>query len=116
MVTSYKNYVTFLIEDVTLIFYKHSTLYCNNVVTKNTNRMSVFVNPLKSTKAKLKEEKVLLIAIHKKVAIQLEAAANRHLEASKHNEDGDDELACLSSIAAIKLTELAIETQKKLIK
>lgn len=78
--------------------------------------MSVFVNPLKSNKAKLKEEKDILIATHKKIAIQLEAAANGHNEAAKKYEEGNNTLANIVSIAAINLTNLAFETQKKLIK
>ncbi|MBP8033732.1 MAG: hypothetical protein KAZ71_03985 [Bacteroidia bacterium] len=78
--------------------------------------MSVFVNPLKSNKTKLKEEKEILVATHKKVAVQLDVAANGHLKAAKNYEEGDTELANLNAMAAFRLTDLAIETQKKLIK
>ena len=62
--------------------------------------MSVFVNPLKSSKAKFKEEIELQIHNHKKVALYLEAAAQSHREAAKHYEDGNKDLALISSMKA----------------
>ena len=62
--------------------------------------MSVFVNPLKSNKAKFKEKIVLQIYHHKKAAEHLQAAAQNHREASKHYEDGNKDLALISSMKA----------------
>jgi len=76
--------------------------------------MSVFVNPLKSNKAKLKEETELNIHNHKKVATYLEDAAKHHKEAAKHYEEGHYDLAKLSAIEANKQLELAIEKTKKI--
>ncbi len=78
--------------------------------------MSVFVNPLKSNKAKFKEEIELQIHNHKKVALYLEAAAQSHREAAKHYEDGNHELAASSNFEANKQIELAIERKKRLVK
>jgi hypothetical protein len=71
--------------------------------------MSVFVNPLKSNKAKIKEEIELQIHNHKKVATYLEAATHSHLETLKHNEIGNYELAVLSNLEANNQIDLAIE-------
>lgn len=78
--------------------------------------MSVFVNPLKSNKAKFKEEIELQIHNHQKVALYLEAAAKSHREAAKHYEDGNHELAASSNFEANKQIELAIERKKRLVK
>ncbi len=78
--------------------------------------MSVFVNPLKSAKAKFKEEIELQIQNHKKAAQHLEAAAKNHLEAAKHHEEGYHELAAICSLAAHNYTEMALERQSKLVK
>ena len=68
--------------------------------------MSVFVNPLKSSKTKFKEAIALQIYNHKKTAAHLEAAAQSHKEAAKHHEDGNHELAALTSIEANTQMEL----------
>ncbi len=78
--------------------------------------MSVFVNPLKSNKAKFKEEIELQIHNHKKVALYLEAASQSHREAAKHYEDGNYELANLSNLEANNQIELAMERKKRLVK
>lgn len=78
--------------------------------------MSVFVNPLKSNKAKVKEEIELQIHNHKKVGLYLEAAAQSHREAAKHYEDGNHELAASSNFEANKQIALAIERKKRLVK
>ena len=78
--------------------------------------MSVFENPLKSAKAKFKEEIQLQIQNHKKAAMHLEAAAKNHLEAAKHHEEEHHELAAICSLAAHNYTEMAIEKQNRLVK
>ncbi|MBK6986091.1 MAG: hypothetical protein IPH32_15715 [Bacteroidetes bacterium] len=78
--------------------------------------MSVFVNPLRSNKAKFKEEIELQIHNHKKVATYLEAATQSHREAAKHYENGNYELATLSNLEANNQIELAIERKKRLVK
>jgi hypothetical protein len=78
--------------------------------------MSVFVNPLKSNKAKIKEEIELHIHNHKKVATYLEAATHGHREAAKHYENGNYELATLSNLEANNQIELAMERKKRLVK
>ena len=78
--------------------------------------MSVFVNPLKSNKAKFKEEIELQIHNHKKVALYLEAASQSHREAAKHYEDGNYELATLSNLEANNPIELTIKKKKRLVK
>jgi hypothetical protein len=78
--------------------------------------MSVFVNPLKSSKAKFKEEIELQIHNHNQVALYLEAAAQSHREAAKHYENGNHELATLSNLEANNQIDLAIERKKRLVK
>jgi hypothetical protein len=74
--------------------------------------MSIFINPLKSNKVKLKEETQNQINKHKKSVIYLEAAIKNHIEAIKYQEDGNHELAMLSGIEAQNNIQIAIETQK----
>jgi hypothetical protein len=78
--------------------------------------MSVFVNPLKSSKAKFKEEMALQIFNHKKTIVLLEEAIKSHKEAIALHEAESHELAALSTIEAINQLELALERQKRLIK
>ena len=60
--------------------------------------MSVLVYPLKSSKAKFKEEIQIQIRNHKKAVMYLEAAIKNHIEAIKQHEEENHELALLSAM------------------
>ncbi|MES2763486.1 MAG: hypothetical protein V4677_14830 [Bacteroidota bacterium] len=74
--------------------------------------MSVFVNPLKSEKAKFREETSQRIQNHKRAIYYLEAAIRNHTEAAKHYEEGNHELAVLSNVEAHNNIEMATQRYK----
>ena len=74
--------------------------------------MSLFVNPLKSTKAKLNEEIQQQIYKHKADAMSLTSSIKNYTEVVKHSEEGDYELAMLSAVEANNNSEMAIEKQR----
>lgn len=53
---------------------------------------------------------------HKKAAKYLRAAANNHLQAAKHYEDGNHEKAAISTISAYGNVSLATKEQRKVIR
>lgn len=53
---------------------------------------------------------------HKKTAGHLESAAKHHIEAAKHQEEGNHEKAAKSIVTAHGHTNLAVEKQKENLK